>query len=320
MANSAPELRQELLDAVGVDRRRGAVRADPRRPSAARAARPAAGARRRSATAPPPARHAARRTSTASRRSRFLGGGCWQHHVPAVCDEIAAAHRVPHVRVGHARLRPRPQPGVVRVRQPARRAARAGLRRPARLQLGLRRRPRDPHGRAHHRRSEVLVPANLDPERARGHPHLLRAAGDGRATSTIVEVAIDARPAALDLDRSASASSATNTAAVYFETPDYLGVIETDAPSRSRSSRTSAGAETIVGVDPISLGVLAPPGQLRRRHRGRLDPAARRAHELRRRRRRLHRLARRGALRARVPDAARSASPRRRTRASTASG
>ena len=65
--------------------------------------------------------------------------------------------------------------------------------------------------------------------------------------------------------------------------------------------------------------MLAPPGQLRRRHRGRADAAARRAHELRRRRRRLHRQPRRGALRARVPDAAGQPLPDQSRRASAAS-
>ena len=60
----------------------------------------------------------------------------------------------------------------------------------------------------------------------------------------------------------------------------------------------------IAGVDPISLGVLAPPGELGIGHRRGHDPDARRAHERRRGRRRLHRQPGRGALRPRVPDAA----------------
>ena len=42
------------------------------------------------------------------------------------------------------------------------------------------------------------------------------------------------------------------------------------ARRRSRRSRARAGAETIVGVDPISLGIVAPPVRVRRRHRRRL--------------------------------------------------
>jgi glycine dehydrogenase subunit 1 len=50
------------------------------------------------------------------------------------------------------------------------------------------------------------------------------------------------------------------TAAVYFETPNYLGVIEDDIAEITALAR-AAGAESIVGVDPISLGVLLPPGE-----------------------------------------------------------
>jgi glycine dehydrogenase subunit 1 len=48
------------------------------------------------------------------------------------------------------------------------------------------------------------------------------------------------------------------TAAVYFENPSYLGIIEARGERISNLAHTH-GALSIVGVDPISLGVLAPP-------------------------------------------------------------
>ena len=88
MANSVPELQQELLDAIGVDERRGAVRPDPARRIASAA----------SSTCRPrsPPRSSSRatcvdllaRNESCEDNLSFLGGGCWQHHVPAVCDEI----------------------------------------------------------------------------------------------------------------------------------------------------------------------------------------------------------------------------------------
>src|SRR4051812_28383707 len=88
MANSAPQLRQELLDAVGI--------ADPEElfaqiPADHRVTRP---------IELPPAlaaegelsRHLKRtlaRNVTCEETLSFLGGGIWQHHVPAICDEIA---------------------------------------------------------------------------------------------------------------------------------------------------------------------------------------------------------------------------------------
>src|SRR5204862_198945 len=48
------------------------------------------------------------------------------------------------------------------------------------------------------------------------------------------------------------------TAAVLFDNPSFLGCIESNAAEIAALAR-SRGAETVVGVDPLSLGVLAPP-------------------------------------------------------------
>jgi hypothetical protein len=53
----------------------------------------------------------------------------------------------------------------------------------------------------------------------------------------------------------------TNTAAIYYENPAYLGGLETGAAELAAIA-ARVGAETIAGVDPISLGVIAPPGEL----------------------------------------------------------
>src|SRR5690606_29467657 len=49
-----------------------------------------------------------------------------------------------------------------------------------------------------------------------------------------------------------------DTAAVYFETPSYFGVIERQGAEIAAIAH-AAGAEVIVGADPISLGVLEAP-------------------------------------------------------------
>jgi glycine dehydrogenase subunit 1 len=51
----------------------------------------------------------------------------------------------------------------------------------------------------------------------------------------------------------------SSTAAVYFENPSYLGFIEPQAHEISAAAH-AVGALSIVGVDPSSLGLLAPPG------------------------------------------------------------
>lgn len=252
MANSALELRQELLDAVGV--------ADPEElfaqiPHDHYMSRPLA--------LPPSlasegelSRHLRRtlsRNVDCEQALSFLGGGVWQHHVPAVCDEIAQRTEFVTSEWGtaasdHGRNQAwfefASQLGELVeldfVALPVYSwgcAAGHAIRMASRI-TG---------------RSEVLVPANLDPERLA----VIRTyCGFEIALAT---VAIDeaGRLDVADLE----AKLSDRVAAVYLESPGSLGVIEIEAERIAGLAR-AAGAETIMGVDPLSLGVLAPPGQL----------------------------------------------------------
>jgi glycine dehydrogenase subunit 1 len=51
-----------------------------------------------------------------------------------------------------------------------------------------------------------------------------------------------------------------NTAGIYFENPSYLGFLE-EQGSEIASIVHKAGGIVVVGVDPISLGIIAPPSQ-----------------------------------------------------------
>jgi len=107
-------------------------------------------------------------------------------------------------------------------------------------------------------RSEVLVPSTLDPERLKvlktycGFPEL-------NGYISIVMVAVNADDGCMDLD-DLHAKISTKTCAVYFENPTYFGSIELRAHAISAIAH-QVGAEVIVGVDPISLGVIAPPSE-----------------------------------------------------------
>ena len=105
-------------------------------------------------------------------------------------------------------------------------------------------------------RNRVLVPALMEPQRldvARtycGFPEQegyleIEAVGYDPRTGRLDQADLDAK-----LDQ--------RTAAVYFENPSYAGLIEDQAPAICRMAR-SRGAEAVVGVDPSSLGVIAPP-------------------------------------------------------------
>ena len=107
-------------------------------------------------------------------------------------------------------------------------------------------------------RREVLVPRALDPERLA----VIRTYCEPSEMARHIDVVlVDYDPATgrvdlADLDAQAPARPRPCTS----RRPSFLGVIEADA-AEIAASRAAAGAETIAGVDPIWLGVLAPPGE-----------------------------------------------------------
>ena len=90
----------------------------------------------------------------------------------------------------------------------------------------------------HTGRNEVLVAGYVHPE----YVQVLRAFGEGRG----IKVRKGDQPN-------------KKTAAVIFQQPDFLGLL-VDAPGLTRAAH-DAGALAIACVDPISLAVLAPPGE-----------------------------------------------------------
>jgi len=90
----------------------------------------------------------------------------------------------------------------------------------------------------HTGRNEVLVAGYLHPE----YLEVLRAFGEGRG---------------IKVRRGTEAGS--KTAAVIFQQPDFLGLL-VDARGLTESAH-KAGALAIACVDPISLAILAPPGE-----------------------------------------------------------
>lgn len=188
----------------------------------------------------------------------FLGGGIWQHHVPAVVDEIVGRAEfltpvwgTPSSDFGRnqAWFEFTSQLGMLLglelVGLPVYSwgcAAGHAFRMAARL-TG---------------RRTVLVPAMMCPER--------RAVIDTYCDSLDPAMHITLREVPCDeigrIDLNAMAGLIdTTVAAVYYENPAYLGGLETGAAAIAAMAR-AAGAETIAGIDPACLGVIAPPGAL----------------------------------------------------------
>jgi glycine dehydrogenase subunit 1 len=198
------------------------------------------------------------RNDSCAENLNFLGAGCWQHYVPAVCDEIASRSEFLTPVWGtpssdHGRNQAWFEyssqlgelVGMDFVGLPVYSwgaAAGHAIRMAARL-TG---------------RHEVVVPSTLDPERLA----VIRTyCGPSEAGGSIAVVTVRHDPATGRLDLAdLEAKVGQATAAVYLETPNYLGVIEADAAAVAQLARRH-GAETIVGVDPISLGVLMPPSE-----------------------------------------------------------
>lgn len=183
----------------------------------------------------------------------FLGGGCWEHFIPAVCDEVNSRAEFVTAYAGdpyedHGRyqalfeyqslMAELVDMDVVNV--PTfdwAQAAATSIRMAARIT----------------NRSEVLIPKTISPERFT----VIKNYCSPQITCTLVDYC--EQTGELDLDDLRNKVS-TNTAAIYFENPSYLGFIETAGKEISEIAKSKQSI-TIVGVDPSSLGVLEPPSR-----------------------------------------------------------
>jgi glycine dehydrogenase subunit 1 len=199
-----------------------------------------------------------RRNSSTADSINFLGAGLWQHHVPAVCDEIAGRSEfLTNVWGTSSSDIGRNQAwfefasqlgelvGMEFVGLPVYSwgaAAGHAVRMAARM-TG---------------RSEVVLAGPMDPERLAVLRTYCGPAGMARSLR-VRTVGWSVDTGRVDLDE-LRASVGPDTAAIYFENPNFLGPLEAAAGEISVLAR-AAGAETVVGVDPISLGLVAPPAQ-----------------------------------------------------------
>jgi len=104
-------------------------------------------------------------------------------------------------------------------------------------------------------RRKVVVPEVMDPERLSVLANYCELPEMARHIEIVsVKVNADGRIDTVDL----KAKLDDTVAALYFETPSYHGVIEA-TPAELSAMAKAVGAEVIVGVDPLSLGLLEAP-------------------------------------------------------------
>ena len=183
----------------------------------------------------------------------FLGAGCAQHFVPAVCDEINGRGEFLTAYVGesyadhgkwqaffeYASLMAElvDMDVVSCLLYDGAQAAATSIRMAARI-TG---------------RQQAIIPKTANPDVR------MVVRNYCKPEMTIVEAGFDPGSGQMDLDDLRSKLS-SGTAAVLVENPSYLGFLESQVQEIGEICRES-GAEFIVYADPISLGVVAPPSQ-----------------------------------------------------------
>jgi glycine dehydrogenase subunit 1 len=192
----------------------------------------------------------AKNTATGEALS-FLGAGCYQHHVPAVCDEVNQRGEFLTAYAGepyddHGRFQALFEycsmmgellnMDVVNVpTYDGFQAAATSLRMASRI-TG---------------RRQALICGTIGPDK------LSKIRDYVKPVMEIELLKYDGQSGRLDLDALQAAIS-SETAAVYFENPSYLGFVETEGDQIAQMAHDH-GAQCVVAVDPISLGILAPP-------------------------------------------------------------
>lgn len=187
----------------------------------------------------------------------FLGAGCAQHYVPAVCDSVSqraefltayaadfyADHGKGQVLFEFCSLMGEllEMDVVSGLIYDWTQAVATSLRMAARI-TG---------------RQEVLLPATTCPQTLTVVRNYMKGVSNREIAINLVDY--EKPTGLLDLEDLISKIS-SKTAAVFIENPSYLGFLETRADRIGEIARQN-GAEFIVCTDPISLGVLSPPAE-----------------------------------------------------------
>mgnify|MGYP000315351774 FL=1 len=184
----------------------------------------------------------------------FLGGGVWPHYVPAVVDEVVGRAEFltsytpyqPEITQGMLQTLFEYQSLIceltgMEVANSSMYDWATALGEAARMAGRLT------------RRSTILVPYLMSPNRLA----VLRTYTEP-VEMKVTQIDYDEATGLIDLEDLKEKING-ETAAVYVENPSYLGFVEENVDAISEVAH-DAGALLIVGVDPISLGLLRPPG------------------------------------------------------------
>lgn len=182
----------------------------------------------------------------------FLGAGCWPHYIPSVCNEINARSEFVTAYTGdvytdlgryqvlfefQSMIGDLVEMDAVGFPLYDWSTACGDAARMATIITG---------------RREIFVPESMSPERRA----VIAAHTDTVGEVKTIPYLLDTGQ--LDLDQLRKHVS-KDTAAVYIENPTYLGYIESEAETIAEIAHDK-DALFLVGVEPLSLGLLKPPG------------------------------------------------------------
>jgi glycine dehydrogenase subunit 1 len=191
------------------------------------------------------------RNQTCEENINFLGGGCWQHYVPAICDEINQRSEFLTAYAGepyedHGRFQALFEyeslmaelldMDVVNV--PTfdwSQAASTSIMMAGRI-TG---------------RRKILISDFVSPDRLKVIKNYCLPVMDIQMVSHCPDTGL------MDLEDLKSKMT-SDTAGVYFENPSYLGYLESRGSDIAAIAHENGGL-LVVGVDPVSLGVISPP-------------------------------------------------------------
>jgi glycine dehydrogenase subunit 1 len=195
------------------------------------------------------------KNKTCNDMSVFLGAGCWPHYVPAVVKGIVQRSEF---LTSYTPYQPEISQGIlqalfeyqsmiceltgVSIANCSMYDWASALGEAARMAVRIT------------GRREILIPKIIHPERAKTLQVYAEPAG-----ITVQRVDYDAETGQISLE-DLKGKISEKTAAVYVESPSYLGFIEAQVDKISKEAHEH-DALFIVGVDPTSLGVLKPPGE-----------------------------------------------------------
>ena len=182
----------------------------------------------------------------------FLGAGCYQHYVPALCDEINSRGEFltgyggePYNEEGrfHALFEYASMTaelvGMDVVNVPTMDYCQSSAT-VARMACRMT------------KRNTIILPEVMDPQKVKIMQNYCRA----HVNFVFVKCNENGLIDLADLKSKMN----DDVAGVYFENPNYLGALEVNAAEISKIAHDNH-SESLVGVDPITLGVVAPPSE-----------------------------------------------------------